>query len=374
MGLMLAAALLAAAAAFALPRAIEAASLLAAADDPAALADHRLGERLDAATARNAIEAALADGDADLAQSILDLALERGMPVEPPLAAKVAAATARANSAAQTAENFARGLLLGEPEDLAGLAGTAVGDLFVLGDLRDAIREGGRLASGTEPDYLILGLAGLGLAVTAGTYATLGTATPVRLGLSAAKAARRTGRLNPGLADWLGRSLRDVVDWPRLGQALAGASLARPAGAIRAAQEAVRLEKAGAVVDLLRTAGTVQTRAGTRAALDALRAAENPVQLARIAKLAEKKGGKTRAILKLLGAGALVVTAGTFQLAQWLLWLLLALVGCAAALKTAAEQTTRRLLAWRKRRLAARLQALRNERLAAVALGRLAQG
>ena len=36
---------------------------------------------------------------------------------------------------------------------MAALAGTAVGDLFVFGDIRDALREGKRLAAGEQADY-----------------------------------------------------------------------------------------------------------------------------------------------------------------------------------------------------------------------------
>ena len=39
-------------------------------------------------------------------------------------------------------ESFTRGLITGEPDDLVGFAGTALGDLFVFGDIRDAVREG----------------------------------------------------------------------------------------------------------------------------------------------------------------------------------------------------------------------------------------
>src|SRR5262249_25314062 len=61
-----------------------------------------------------------------------------------------------------------RGLVAGEAEDVSGLAGTAVGDLFVLGDVRDALREGTRLATGRDGDELVLGLACVGLAGAAG--------------------------------------------------------------------------------------------------------------------------------------------------------------------------------------------------------------
>ena len=96
---------------------------------------------------------------------------------------------------------------------MSGFAGTAVGDLFVIGDVRDVVREGARLAAGGEADELVLGLACVGLAVTAATYATLGVAVPARVGLTAVKAARQTGRLGAGMATWISHSLREVIDW-----------------------------------------------------------------------------------------------------------------------------------------------------------------
>src|SRR4029079_6813716 len=132
-------------------------------------------------------------------------------------------------------------------KDATGLAGSALGDLFVFGDVRDAVREGGRYVSGEAYDPLILGLAGAGIAITAGTYATAGAAVPARLGLSALKVARRTGQLSGAMARWIGRSLRDV-----------GTATTGPVIAARAGREAVKIEKAEGVVRLVGDVGTVQ--------------------------------------------------------------------------------------------------------------------
>ena len=138
---------------------------------------------------------ALAADDADLAQSFLELARERDVPVDAALAEKVEQGERRRRDRPALAGELPRGLVTGEPDDLVGFAGTALGDLFVFGDIRDAVREGTRLASGQEVDELILGLACVGLAVTAGTYATVGAAAPARVGLTVVKAARKTGRI-----------------------------------------------------------------------------------------------------------------------------------------------------------------------------------
>ncbi len=112
-------------------------------------------------------------------------------------------------SAARHAGNFARGLFTGEPDDMVSFAGTAVGDLFVFGDVRDAARESYRLARGEAADEMVLGLACVGLAVTAGTYASLGLGAPARVGLTLVKVARKSGRMS---TRWQGRSAARCAD------------------------------------------------------------------------------------------------------------------------------------------------------------------
>jgi hypothetical protein len=343
-------------AAFAIaPRAFEAESLLAAQDDPVALADHAIARSFDAAVADREINAALAANDADLAQSFLELARDQNVPVDPELAKKVESANGGAATAARSFDSFARGLITGEPDDLSGLAGTAVGDLFVFGDIRDAVREGSRLASGQAVDELILGLACVGLVVTAGTYATAGGAAPARVGLTVVKAARKTGRIGANMGGWINRSLREIVDWTALRRAVGGASLTEPAAAVRAARQAVKVEKAQGLMRLAGDVGRVQAKAGTRAALDGLKLAEGPRDMARVATLAASKGGKTRAILKVAGRSAFLLTVGTFKLAMWVFWAILTILGFVSSLKKATERTTERYCARRRRRRARRL-------------------
>jgi hypothetical protein len=288
-------------------------------DDPVEISDRALDEVFTRAAAEREITAALAAGDLDLAQSFLDLSAGRGFAIDPALANKVKQARTEAASATHTAGRFVHGFWTGEPNDLASLAGTAAGDLFVFGDLRDAARESTRYLVGKPADPWILGLAGVGIAVTAGTYLSAGLGAPERIGLTLAKVARRTGRLNPVLA-------------------------------VRVARDAIKVEKAGGLVDLVGDVGRIETKAGTQAALDSLKIAEEPRDVARLARLSAAKGGKTRAIIKLLGRGAIMLAVTAFDVATWMLWAGLMLFGFVSALKAGTERTTLRYLHWRRRR------------------------
>jgi hypothetical protein len=327
-----------------LPRGIEAGRWLAAQDDPARLAELGLDRSFDAGAAAREIEAALKAGDVELAESFLELARERNVAVDPALAAAVAAEASASATAARGVGAFVRGLVVGEPDDLVSLAGTATGDLFVFGDARDAVREGVRFARGEEADELILGLACVGLAVTAGTYVSLGAGTPARVGLSVVKAARKTGRMGAHLSAAVVRAVKESVDAATLKQAFSRTAFASPVLAVRAVREAVKVEKAGGLLHLARDVGRVQSKAGTRAALDGLKLAEEPKDVARLARLAEAKGTKTRAVIKLLGRGAIMLTTAVFNLAMWVLWALVNLLMLCAAIKRAAERLALRVI------------------------------
>ena len=108
---------------------------------------------------------------------------------------------------------------------------------------------------------------------------------------------------------------------------------------MRAAREAVKVEKADGLMKLVGDVGRVQTKAGTQAALDGLKLAEGPRDMARIAKLAEKKGSKTRAILKTLGRGAILLSVAHVQSGRVdVLGAILTLFGFVSSLKSGVER------------------------------------
>ena len=293
----------------------------ATAADPVKIADQALDRTFNRDVAEREIRNALSADDVDLAQSFVALAADRSVPIDPALDKQVKDATAKHDSVTNTAGRFVRGLWTGEPNDLASLAGTAVGDLFVFGDIRDATREGAHYLTGQKYDPWILGLAGVGIGITAATYASLGVGAPERLGLSVIKAAKRTGRLNPALA-------------------------------VRAAREAVKVEGAGGLVELAENTGRIESKAGAQAALDGLAIAEEPKDVSRLARLSAAKGGKTRAIVKLLGRGAIILSASALDLTLWVFWAALALFGFCSSCKAMVEAMTLRHLQRRKLRLA----------------------
>jgi len=333
------------------PHARDSAAILIAQNDPAALSDVQLRT-----TARpkpddvaREIDAALVSGDTDLATSFVELARSLDISLPEVITARVDAAVTESQTPRHVAWQFASGLVTGEVSDAASLTGTIAGDLFVFGDIRDVVREGKHFVAGEEVDRFVLGLACVGLAVTAGTYASIGIAAPARAGLTLVKDARRAGRLSSGLGAWAGKSATALIDKPLLESAVAEASLLQPSQTARAIKAAVKFDRAGEMVAVVKDVGRVGERAGARAALDVLKVAEGPEDVARAARLAAAKGGQTRAIIKILGRGALLLASGTFTLASWLFAVLSALFGVVSSIKAMTERLS--LAYFRRRRL-----------------------
>jgi hypothetical protein len=142
-----------------------------------------------------------------------------------------------------------------------------------------------------------------------------------------------------------------MVDVPMLQNAVASGSVLRPGQTMTAIRAAFHAEKAGALVRLAKDVARVGERAGIRAAQDTLKIAESPKDVTRAARLAESRGGQTRAILKVLGRGALLLAAGAFNLTLWVFSALLALFGLLSSIKATTERLT---LSWLQRKKARR--------------------
>ena len=127
-------------------------------------------------------------------------------------------------------------------------------------------RKGTHSPPGQQADELILGLACVGLAITGRLrHARCGGARAG--GNDGGQGRAQDQPISGQMAAWINRSVREVIDWTSAFERLR-VPASEPAAAVRAAREAVKVEKARDLVRLVGDVGRVQTRAGTQAALD----------------------------------------------------------------------------------------------------------
>ena len=206
----------------ALPRAVTSVQLLAGPRDEAAVASFLLAGKT-SEDYQAAAQRALADKDEDLATSIQALAVSRGVALPPDLDRRIAAA--RQEASARMGEDAWNGFLSGDAPNEAALAGAVAADLTGIGDVRDLYSQAARYLSGETIDPLVIGLATVGLGLTAATVATLGATGPEKAGVSTLKAVKRAGRLSPLLAREVGMVAANALDEEAL--RLVGTSMAR---------------------------------------------------------------------------------------------------------------------------------------------------
>ena len=306
---------LAAAAILFLPRAEAALTLLRAGDDPVAVADWHLAGRK-AADYREAFAAAVAGADAELAESLADLAREKGVDVGPDAGREIAAA--RAAEKARAASDAWNGFVSGAATTETELAGSIAADLSGFGDIRDLLREARNHLAGRPVDTTMVALAAVGLGVTAVTVASFGSGTPAKAGVSTLKAASRAGRLSRPLAREVGRLAREAVDTRALGAV--GKAVARLDGtAAKGAAGLVLGPGPGAAIRQLADDVTVVGRnTGYRGTLQVLARADDAAEVGRLARVSQRFGKATRGALVLLADGALTLGTVLVSAVAWL--------------------------------------------------------
>lgn len=308
-----------------LPRAQDAWRWLAAQDSPEALTQLQLAAPNIGHRWQTAFREALEQEDLDLAASLLVLAETKDIVPDPAALARYQTAMTPAAVVKRNAGQFYAGATSGKAEDPTGLAGALVADLSGVGDIRDLVLEGHKIAKGEEPDELVLGLAAVGLIATGATLASLGLAAPARGGITTLKVAARAGRISTPLRQHLAKVARDVIDRDQARQAARAAVSLDPSATRVALSSSIRPAAFKELGDMASDLARVTTKAGTRSAQDALALARDSRDLRRLARLAESQGSSTRAVLKLFGRGAIVLAASAATLASWvmagILWL-----------------------------------------------------
>lgn len=155
-----------------------------------------------------------------------------------------------------------RGALTGQGTDLPSITGAIVADLFVFGDVRDLVIQGGHWLKGEETDDLLVALSAGGILLT--------VSPSVDLGAAILKLARRMGALSDAFAKTL-------------------------ADAARRAYKSGRAEPITEITDDVARLSVRTTPSGT---ISLLKHVDDPAMLKRITTLAETPVGRHALMLE----------------------------------------------------------------------------
>ncbi len=271
------------------------------------------------------IEAALDAGDGDLARSLAALAADQKVTVPNELAARVAALPA-----VDVGNVLGQGwncVVNGDFDSEAGFACVVATDITGIGDVRDLVAQGGNYVTGRPVNYLTLGLAGVGLGITASTYVSLGASLPVRAGASFLKGMVRAGKLSPKLVREMSETVARGIDGPALKETmqLAGefrfGEIGKPLARVFNPRSVARLE--GLASDFT----TIGKVGGVRAMKLSAEAADSSRDVKVLAKTAEKYQNRYLGVMKLLGKSAVRLADLLLTIGSWLIAAVLRLWG-----------------------------------------------
>ena len=243
------------------------------------------------------ISDALRDGDIDLAQKYVNLALRADIPFDRNLRLDVRESIT-VDRTAETGEAENRRVASGATTSAAALASASIADLTIEGDEREIARQGLLLNAGEDYNEFLLGLAIAGVAADKNAGAA-GEDRSVRIGLSVLKVGGKAGLLTEDFARTVSGVVAEAVDFPQVEISLQDADLTTPRRARLALDEKAVTLRGTALIDLARELSQIARNAGAGEAILLLGEIQRMDDLRRISEIAEVTGPDTRQIIDL---------------------------------------------------------------------------
>ena len=290
--------------------------------DPIMLSNYRL-KRVDGEDFERQIQAAIGKEDFSLANDLIHLAGSNGHALPKDL--KNAANPDAASKILGRARSAIDGAITGEFKNSAGLVGAIMSDLSGIGDFRDLILQGKAAVKGQDYDAVVLALAATGVVLTGSVALSLGVSSPADTGVSILKNAYKSGQISKPLLRHIRRSSDGLIDIKKIGRGFSEIDNLKPSNAKAILKTSINHRKMDTLADLSRNVGRISSRSDIGTALQALKISENSAELSKVAKLSTHFGKRSRAVLSVLGRGALVATGLLLSFAGWIvaviLWL-----------------------------------------------------
>jgi len=223
--------------------------------------------------------------------------------------------------------DFSHGFFSGESENGVGMVGSLAADMTVIGDLRDLKREGSKFAQDKPYDKVIMGIAAVGLGLSVSQLVTAGGTTPLKVGASLIKVAKKSGKISKPFMKFISAQVRKTVDMKLL-KKVNFSSLSKLRASTSKVVKSLNLTH---VRKLFGDIHKIQKNTSLMDTVSLLKYVDNPRDLRKVAKLSEKFGSNTKGVLKVLGKAALkgsvrVLNITTKLVAQMVMFLFSLLV------------------------------------------------
>ena len=247
---------------------------------------------------------ALQNEDIEEANLYKNLADYLHVSISPVIVKKLALENSTINTYIRNTKNFTKGFLSGNFSDASSLAGSITSDMTIVGDIRDIYREGSKMRQNKEYDKFTFGLSILGVGLSATTLLSAGATTPVKVGTSLLKSAKKSGKLTKSFSKIISKDLEKVINK----KALKKVDFSSISTLRKTLKQAINQKKLAHLEKILLKLNKIKKQTSTTQTLKLLKYIEDEKDLTKVVKLSKKYKKNTLAVFKVLGKGALKTT------------------------------------------------------------------
>ncbi len=217
---------------------------------------------------------------------------------------------------------FTSGFIEGESSSMMEMSGSIVSDLTLYGDLRDLKKEGTKYMDDKPYDAFILNISLVGIGLSASQLLSVGATTPLKVGASTIKIAKKSGKLTKPFTEVLSKRLSRTVD-TKLLKTLEFNSLFKVEKTKKTIAKSIDIKP---VKSLFNDISLIKKNTSLVDTISLMKYVDTPKDLKTIGKISNTYKANTKGILKVLGKKALRVGKSVIKFTTILLWKLAGLV------------------------------------------------
>jgi len=196
---------------------------------------------------------------------------------------------------------FGSGFLSGESNTTLGLSGSIVSDMTLYGDLRDLKKEGSNYIDDKPYDKFILSISLVGVGLSASQLVSIGASTPLKVGASVLKVAKKSGTLTKAFTKVLLKRLDKSVDVKQL-KTLEFKNIFKIKDTMRIVQNSIDIKP---LQILLKDVNQVKAHTSLTDTILLMKYVDTPKGLQKLTKVSRQYKTNTKGVMRVLGKGAL---------------------------------------------------------------------
>ena len=201
-------------------------------------------------------------------------------------------------------QDFGESFITGESDSMAGLAGSTISDMLIVGDIRDLSLEGQKLVLGEEYDSLIMGLAAIGVAMSASQFVSLGGTSSFKISTSIMKFAKKTNNLTKKFTKNISSLLSKSIDYSKL-KSIDFKDTKNLKSNITSFSKTIDFKH---TKELFENISLISKNTASKLdTINLLKYVDNTEDIKKLNKISAKFGSKTKGVFKILGKNALTI-------------------------------------------------------------------